>query len=92
MGLFIAHQPLLGQDDLFDGIGKKGGYNKEIKGKTTYMIPQLQVAFESYVETVEVVSESRKSRWANNAAAFSKGKSYVGQKGSAKTTTILDAG
>jgi hypothetical protein len=83
--------PLAAQE-LFNGIGQKGAYNKAVKNATTFYIPHFNIGFETYVETGMVIQEDKMSKLQNNFAAASKGKTYVGQSGSAKTTTILDAG
>ncbi|TFV97488.1 hypothetical protein E4S40_02195 [Algoriphagus kandeliae] len=76
----------------FNGIGEKGFYNKTIKGAEAFVLPQMSLNFETFVETGVVVQESGLSRATNNFSAMSKGGSYVGQTGSARATTILDAG
>ncbi|EON74960.1 hypothetical protein ADIS_4654 [Lunatimonas lonarensis] len=88
----ITAGPLLAQD-LFDGIGAKGMHNKSLKNQESFYIPQLQIGFETYVETTQVQQESKLSNLQNNFAAHSKGKQYGGrQSGSARVTTILEAG
>lgn len=79
--------------DLFDGKGTKGMHNKSLKNQNTFYIPQMQIGFETFVETTQVQQESKLSNLQNNFAAASKGKQYGGrQSGSARVTTILDAG
>lgn len=90
--LAISANTLMAQE-LFNGIGSKGHYNKSIKGATAFTIPQLSVGFETFVETKQVVQESKLSKLQNVTAAHSKGGQYAGQQsGSAQVTTILNAG
>ncbi|MCH7402903.1 hypothetical protein ACFOUP_16740 [Belliella kenyensis] len=79
--------------ELFDGFGAKGFYNKSLKNQDSFYIPQMQIGFETYVETKQVEKESKLSAFANNMAAHSKGGQYGGrQSSSARVTTILNAG
>lgn len=89
--LAISAGSLMAQE-MFTGIGAKGHYNKSIKGATAFTIPQLSVGFETFVETKQVVQESKLSKLQNVTAAHSKGGQYAGQQsGSAQVTTILNA-
>ncbi|MGY6521627.1 MAG: hypothetical protein ACXIUD_07855 [Mongoliitalea sp.] len=79
--------------DLFNGFGTKGMENKYLKKVDSYYIPQMQIGFETYVETKQVAFESKLSSFANSMEAMSKGGSYGGRQAtSARVTTILDAG
>ncbi|MBW3468974.1 hypothetical protein [Arthrospiribacter ruber] len=83
----------LAAQELFTGVGAKGYYNKVLKGQDAFYIPQFQIGFETYSETAQVVQEGKLSKLQNTFEAHSKGGQYAGgQKGSAKVTTILDAG
>ncbi|EOZ92327.1 hypothetical protein A33Q_4420 [Indibacter alkaliphilus LW1] len=83
----------LAAQELFTGVGAKGYYNKTLKGQDAFYIPQFQIGFETYSETAQVVQEGKLSKLQNTFEAHSKGGQYAGgQKGSAKVTTILDAG
>lgn len=88
--LLLAHSAF--SQKQFDGIGEKGFYNSSVKGATAFYVPQMSIGFETYVETTVVVQEGKLSKLQNTFGAASKGKTYTGQSGSAKTTTILDAG
>lgn len=82
----------MGQD-LFTGIGAKGGYNKSVKGSKTFYVPHFQIGFETYMETSQVVQEGKLSKLQNVFEANSKGGQYAGQQScSARVTTILNAG
>ncbi|MCH7413455.1 hypothetical protein MM213_08165 [Belliella sp. R4-6] len=90
--LTLTAGSLLAQE-MFNGFGTKGFYNKSLKNQDSFYIPQMQIGFETYVETKEVEKESKLSAFANNMAAHSKGGQYGGrQSSSARVTTILDAG
>ncbi|AFL84198.1 hypothetical protein Belba_1591 [Belliella baltica DSM 15883] len=79
--------------EMFNGFGAKGFYNKSLKNQESFYIPQMQIGFETYVETKQVEKESKLSAFANNMAAHSKGGQYSGrQSSSARVTTILNAG
>lgn len=89
--LALSAGTIFGQE-VFNGIGAKGTYNKAIKGTEAFYVPQFQIGFETYSETVQVVQEGKLSKLQNNFAAHSKGGQYAGQQsGSAKVTTILNA-
>lgn len=90
--LIFCMTSLLMAQETFEGIGKKGHYNKTVKGAEAFAIPQLAIGFETFVETKQVVQESKLSNLQNNFSAASKGKQYGGrQSSSARTTTILNA-
>lgn len=77
--------------EFFTGLGTKGIYNKPVKGAKTFYVPQLQIGFETYMETTQVVQEGKLSKLQNVFEANSKGGQYAGQQsGSAKVTTILN--
>ncbi|WP_194976017.1 hypothetical protein [Aquiflexum lacus] len=75
--------------DLFDGIGTKGFQNKNIKGAEGFIVPQLNIGFETFTETVKIQQESKVSNIRNNLATVGTNKNYVRQSGAAKVTTIL---
>ncbi|MFD2201529.1 hypothetical protein [Shivajiella indica] len=91
--LFAVSANALIAQELFNGFGAKGFYNKSLKSQESFYIPQMQIGFETYVETKEVKNESGLSSFANTMAAHSKGGQYGGkQSSSARVTTILNAG
>jgi hypothetical protein len=75
--------------DLFDGIGTKGIQNRTLKGAEGIIVPQLNVGFETFIETVKIQQESKVSNIRNNLATVGTNKNYVRQSGAAKVTTIL---
>lgn len=90
--LAISASTLFAQE-MFNGFGAKGIYNKSLKNQDSFYIPQMQIGFETYVQVKEVQKESGLSAFANSMAAHSKGGQYGGrQSGSARVTTILNAG
>ncbi|PRY86259.1 hypothetical protein [Mongoliibacter ruber] len=75
--------------DLFEGIGTKGSQNRNIKGAEGFIVPQLSVGFETFIETVKIQQESKLSNVRNNLATVGTNKNYVRKSGAAKVTTIL---